>query len=58
MSGYRRRNRAKPMALCVFAVIRVAAPAAVAATLGYLIYRIAIWFTTTLPPTAGGQIAC
>ena len=36
----------------------VAAPAAVAATLGYLIYRIAIWFTTTLPPTAGGQIAC
>jgi len=35
----------------------VAAPAAVAAALGYLIYRLAIWFTSSAPPATAGHIA-
>lgn len=39
------------------AVAVVAAPAAVAAALGYLIYRLAIWFTFSALPANAGRIA-
>ena len=31
----------------------IAAPAAAAAIIGYLVYRIALWLTSRMPPAAG-----